>query len=115
MGQLRISQLSEAQVAAVFRSERFCQLTDRQVAALHHRAEQLKAQQQLARTRRRRRLLVVAAVVGLTIAAAPIWRELLAVGVLALIWLAVINAVWEATQGVRAAITRRWGRPGPHQ
>ncbi|MCX5927338.1 MAG: hypothetical protein NTZ23_08510 [Cyanobium sp. LacPavin_0920_WC12_MAG_63_22] len=113
--QLRISHLSAAQVAAVFRNERFGQLTESQLAALHHRSEQLKAQQQLARIRRRRRLLVVAAVVGLAIAAVPIWRELLAVGVLALVWFAVAALVWDATKGARAAITRRWRRPGPQQ
>jgi hypothetical protein len=115
MAQLRISQLSAAQVAAVFGSEQFSQLTDGQVAALHHRAEQLKAQQQLAGARQRRRLLVAAAVVALAIALAPIWHVLLAMGLLALIWLAVIGWLWDAGQQGRAAIARRWGQPGPQQ
>ena len=41
MKPIRISQLNAAQVAAVFKSERFCQLTDSQLAALHHRVDEM--------------------------------------------------------------------------
>lgn len=113
--QLRINQLSHAQVAAVFRSEQFCQLTDRQMAALHHRGEQLKAQQKQLRARRRRRLLVAAGVLALAIAAFPIWHVLVAMGLLVLIWLAVIGWLWDVSRQGMAAITRRMGRPGTQQ
>lgn len=111
----RISQLSAGQLAAVFAHDRFGQLTDGQLAALHHRSERLKAQQQLIRTRRRQRVLVAAAVVGMLIAAVPFWRELLAIGLLALVWLAVGALVWDAAKGVRAAIARHRGRQSSRQ
>jgi Flp pilus assembly protein TadB len=112
----RISQLSADQVAAVFGSERFCQLTDGQLAALHHRAEQLQAQRHQARIRRRRRWAVAAAVVVVLAALAPVWHVLLALGVVALLWLVVLAWAWEAGQRLWASVTGRKGAAaGPQQ
>jgi hypothetical protein len=103
----RISHLTAEQVAAVFKSERFCQLTDGQLAALHHRAEQLEVQQRHARARRRRwRLAAVVAVVVL-VALAPIWHVLLGMGVVVMLWLLVIAWVWDAGLKITAKITGR--------
>jgi hypothetical protein len=114
---LRISHLTAAQVEAVFNNVAFCQLTDGQLVALHHRAEQLQAQQRHARIRRRRRLLVAAAVVGLLIAVAPIWYVLVGVGLMALIWLALLAWLWEVGQTVMASIAglRGAARQGQQQ
>lgn len=115
MKPLRISHLTAEQVQAVFKNERFCQLTDDQLAALHHRAEQLQAQQRHARVRRRRRLLVTAAVVGLLIALAPVWHVVLALGAAALFWVAVLTWLWEVGQKVRASIAGIRGQAGQGQ
>lgn len=111
----RISQLSAAQVQAVFSSEAFCRLTDDQLAALHHRAEQLQDQQRQARIRRRRWLLVAAAVMGLLIALAPVWHVLVALGLMALIWLVVLAWLWEVGQKARASIAGIRGPAGQGQ
>jgi Flp pilus assembly protein TadB len=113
----RISHLTAEQVAAVFKSERFCLLTDSQLAALHHRAEQLQAQQRQARIRRRRCWVAAVAVVGVLVALAPIWYVLVAVGLMALIWLALLAWLWEVGQKVMASIAALRGpaRQGQQQ
>lgn len=105
MNTLRISQLTAEQVRAVFSSPLFCQLTDRQLAALHRRDEQLKALQHQARQRRQRRVLVAVAVVAALAALAPIWHIVAAMGLMALVWLGVIAMLWDAGQKLRASIT----------
>lgn len=104
----RISQLSNAQVQAVFSSEAFCQLTDSQLAALHRRAEQLQVLQRQARIRWIWRWLLAAAVLALLIVLAPVWHVLVAMGLMALIWLVVLAWIWDAGQKARASISDRW-------
>jgi Flp pilus assembly protein TadB len=105
----RISHLTAEQVAAVFKSERFCQLTDGQLAALHQRAEQLQAQQRQARIRRRQCWVAAAAVVVVLVALAPIWHVVVALGLMALIWLALLMWAWDVGQRVWASVPGRKG------
>lgn len=44
--ELKISELTPSQIKAVWESEQFCMLTDRQLAALHHRQQYLIALEQ---------------------------------------------------------------------
>ena len=124
MGLLRISQLTPAQVDAVFRSDRFCELSDAQLAALHHRFEQLKALRHQARIkrRRRRRLMVLLAVAVVTICTISVfaWQEvstffvaMVALGFLAFIWLGVIGAVWEVGQKLITCVAKSRNKPRP--
>jgi hypothetical protein len=56
-------------------------------------------------------------VVGLLIAVAPIWNVLVAVGLMALIWLALLAWLWEVGQKVMASIAglRGAARQGQQQ
>jgi Asp/Glu/hydantoin racemase len=108
----RISQLTATQLDAVFHSDRFCLLTDSQLAALHHRSEQLKAHQLAVHRKRRRRRLIVAVVVAGCAALAPFWLQVFTALGLALllviwgvIWLAAIMTLWHLLRGLWAAIT----------
>ena len=102
----RISQLTAAQVQAAFSSDRFLELTDDQLAALHHRREQLLADQHQGRIRRRRHRLLAAASVAVLIAAIPMWQAVLAVTVSALLWCLAIAMLRDACCAFSAAIGR---------
>jgi hypothetical protein len=100
----RISHLNAKQLQAVFNSDRFLELTDAQLVALHHRSEQLQAQHRQAGLRRRRRILLAAAALGLCIALAPVWYVVLALGVAAVLWLLVAATLWDVGQKLRGSI-----------
>lgn len=112
MKPFRISQLNAAQVEAVFKSDRFSLLTDGQLAALHHRSEQLQVLRQQQRLRRRRRRLVAAAVVVGTVALAPYWVQvftafavMLVIVVWGLIWFGAITALWHLVSRLWRALS----------
>jgi hypothetical protein len=111
MKPMRISQLSADQVDAVFRSDLFCQLTDGQVAALHHRLEQLKAQQHAVRQRKRQQRWLIAAAVVIAIAVMPFWQQALALTFVAAFWAVVFCSGWDGLQNVRAKLTRNKPMP----
>lgn len=108
----RISELTATQVDAVFRSDLFCLLTDSQLAALHYRDEQLKAQRAQVRIRRRRRWRLLAVVVAAGIAIAPFWQQVftfIGLAFLLLIWalicFAMLACLWSVLRALIAAIT----------
>lgn len=112
MKPFRISQLNAAQVEAVFKSDRFCQLTDSQLVALHHRSEQLQALGHQQRIKRRRRRLLVAAVVVGGVALAPYWVQvftafalMLVIALWGLIWFGAITAMWHLVSRLWRALT----------
>lgn len=107
MKPIRISHLNAAQVDAVFKSELFCQLTDSQLAALHHRSQQLEAQQLAALQRKRRRRWMIAAAVAALAAIAPFWQVALALSFIVLFWALALSAVWGVLQRLRDAVTRK--------
>lgn len=51
--ELKISELTPSQIKAVWESEQFCMLTDRQLAALHHRRQYLADIEQWHKRRKR--------------------------------------------------------------
>lgn len=105
MKPIRISQLNAAQVEAVFKSERFCQLTDSQLAALHHRSQQLEVQQQSTLQRKRRRHWMIAAAVAVLVAIAPFWQIALALSAVIAIWALLLSAAWGVVQRLRTALS----------
>jgi hypothetical protein len=102
----RISQLTAEQVQAAFSSDRFLELTDDQLVALHHRSEQLQAQQHQGRVRRRRNRLMAAASVAVLIVAIPMWQAVLAVTVSALLWCLAIAMLRDASRALSASVGR---------
>jgi hypothetical protein len=100
----RISHLNAQQLQAVFNSDRFLELSDAQLAALHHRSEQLQAHRQLAQLKRRRRVLMAAAVLAALMALAPFWQVVLALGAAAAFWMLVAALLWDAGQKLRRSI-----------
>lgn len=100
----RISQLTAAQVQTVFSSDRFHQLTDGQLVALHHRREQLLAEFRKAQARRRRTWLLAVASVAVLIAAMPMWQTVLAATVSALLWWVAITVLRDASRAFGEAI-----------
>lgn len=112
MKPFRISQLNAAQVEAVFRSDLFCQLTDSQLVALHHRSEQLQALGHQQRIKRRRRRLLAAAVVVGGVALAPYWVKvftafalMLVIVLWGLIWFGAMTAMWHLVGRLWRALT----------
>jgi len=117
MGQLRISQLSREQIEAVFRSERFCELSSDQLSALHHRSEQLRTLQHRARLRRRQWRIAVAALLGASAAFCialilakvdllTFFAAMFGLAVIAFVWLAVVASVVAAVHTVIEKIAK---------
>ena len=79
--QLKISELTPSQIKAVWESEQFCMLTDRQLAALHRRRQHLADIEQWRKRKKRADARLAALVMALCVVL-PATPGLLAAGVL---------------------------------